>query len=168
MLREYERFPNWLVDVEEGKIWSKKKNKYFDNVGNKGYIVVNILHEKQYCVHRIIWECVNGEIPNGYDVHHIDENKQNNSIYNLELVEHGKHKTLHQTGKESKLKNKLNTKSSKPLFQIDKETNEVINEYPSVSEVERILGYNISPICRCCRGERATAYGFKWKYKNET
>ena len=96
MLQEYEKFPNWLIDVEEGKIWSKLKNKYINSIGKKGYIVINILNERQYHVHRIIWECVNGEIPKGYDVHHINENKLDNRIINLELIEHGNHKSKHQ------------------------------------------------------------------------
>lgn len=168
MLQEYDKYPNWLIDVEEGKIWSKTRKKYIDSMSNKGYYVINVLHERQYCVHRIIWECANGQIPEGYDVHHINENKLDNRITNLELIEHSKHKIKHQLGKKSKLRGKQNTKTSKPCIQINKETNEIINEYPSVMEVERILGYKFSCICRCCRGERKTAYGFKWKYKDET
>lgn len=168
MLQEYERFPQWLVDVEEGKIWSKKCNKYIYSMDDKGYYIINVRHERQYYVHRIICECANGKIPEGYNIHHINENKLDNRITNLELIEHSKHTIKHHLGKESKLKGKLNNKTSKPCIQINKETNEIINEYPSVMEVERILGYDFGCICRCCRGERKTAYGYKWKYKYET
>lgn len=37
-------------------------------------------------LHRVVWEAYNGEIPEGYHVHHIDEDRRNNSISNLSLV----------------------------------------------------------------------------------
>ena len=45
-------------------------------------------------LHRKVWEKHNGNIPKGYLVHHKDENKTNNGIENLELLEWGKH-TIH-------------------------------------------------------------------------
>ncbi len=46
-------------------------------------------------LHRLVWESVNGEIPKGYHVHHIDGNKANNDISNLELVEAPAHISRH-------------------------------------------------------------------------
>lgn len=57
-----------------------------------------------------------------------------------------------------------NIKLSKPVLQIDKDTNEVIAEFPSVSEVERQLGYKQSSISACCNEKRPFAYNYKWKY----
>lgn len=54
-------------------------------------------------LHRYIWEKYHGQIPKGYQVHHIDENKDNNDISNLELLSEHDHLYLH--GKE-KAKNK--------------------------------------------------------------
>lgn len=44
-------------------------------------------------LHREVWEFYNGKIPENYHIHHIDGNKLNNSIENLELlspIEHAK------------------------------------------------------------------------------
>ena len=46
-------------------------------------------------MHRYIWEQVNGSIPKGYDIHHIDHNKDNNDISNLELMPSIRHKQVH-------------------------------------------------------------------------
>lgn len=44
---------------------------------------------------------------------------------------------------------------------------EYINEYDSISDLNRIYWYNIWHLSNCCRGIRKTAYWFKWKYKNK-
>lgn len=46
-------------------------------------------------MHRFVWEYYNGEIPDGYDVHHIDGNRGNNDISNLQLLKSHDHKKLH-------------------------------------------------------------------------
>ena len=57
-----------------------------------------------------------------------------------------------------------NGKCSKPILQIDKNTNEVIAEFPSMRQVQRELGYLQGNIGSCCKGLRKSAYGFKWKF----
>lgn len=42
-LIEDERFPKWLFDIENGKIWSKKENRFIGASNKKnGYTVQNI------------------------------------------------------------------------------------------------------------------------------
>jgi hypothetical protein len=41
---------------------------------------------KVWLAHRVIWEAFNGEIPDGFQINHIDGNKANNQLTNLELV----------------------------------------------------------------------------------
>lgn len=48
--------------------------------------------------HRYIWIKNYGEIPSGYEIHHKDENKSNNDISNLELIEGKLHRQLHLSG----------------------------------------------------------------------
>lgn len=51
-----------------------------------GYLLRNIVH----------WEYYNGQrIPDGYDVHHKDHDKLNDSQENLELISHADHAKLH-------------------------------------------------------------------------
>ena len=46
-------------------------------------------------LHRYVWEYYNGKIPSGYEIHHIDFDKSNNDISNLQLLSHREHKKLH-------------------------------------------------------------------------
>lgn len=50
-------------------------------------------------LHRDVWEHFNGKIPEGYDVHHINENKHDNRIENLECIGKAEHTRLHQNTK---------------------------------------------------------------------
>ncbi len=45
---------------------------------------------------RWVWEKHNGPIPDGYDIHHKDENKENDKIENLELRESYEHREWHK------------------------------------------------------------------------
>lgn len=46
-------------------------------------------------LHRYVWEKHNGEIPDGYHIHHKDHNPDNNDISNLELIKAEKHLSMH-------------------------------------------------------------------------
>jgi len=70
---------------------AKKKNGH---INTKGYRIHKI-YGKAVKEHRLIYETHYGKIPQGYDIHHIDGNKLNNNIDNLEMIEHGKHTRLH-------------------------------------------------------------------------
>lgn len=45
--------------------------------------------------HKYLWENEYGAVEEGYDIHHIDENPDNNVLSNLEKVESTKHKREH-------------------------------------------------------------------------
>jgi hypothetical protein len=56
-----------------------------------GYQQIGLrLNRRRYNVyiHRLVWETFKGDIPNGYEINHIDHNKRNNNLDNLELVSH--------------------------------------------------------------------------------
>ena len=46
-------------------------------------------------LHRAVWEYYNGTIPEGYHIHHIDGNIDNNDISNLECVQAWEHLSCH-------------------------------------------------------------------------
>ena len=56
-------------------------------------------NHKKY-LHRLLFEKFYGEIPDGYIVHHKNENRADNCILNLQLMKKGEHSTHHQLGKK--------------------------------------------------------------------
>ena len=76
----------------DGEIYSFKTNKILkpQDMGN-GYKYICIFDRdkekyRNYYIHRFVWECYQGIITNDKEINHRDENKQNNSISNLELM----------------------------------------------------------------------------------
>ena len=71
---------------------------FFD--GRKVYMDGNYpavyIDGKNCHVHRLQWEKYHGDIPNGYVVHHKDENKCNWNIENLELLPRNVHLDRHR------------------------------------------------------------------------
>ena len=64
------------------------------NITPTGYIRIKV-GGKLYLQHRYVWEAKYGKVPDGHDIHHIDGNKQNNSLDNLELLTRTEHKRKH-------------------------------------------------------------------------
>jgi len=46
-------------------------------------------------LHRAVWSFNHGQIPNGYHIHHIDQDKANNHIENLQALTNNEHRRTH-------------------------------------------------------------------------
>ena len=144
----------WIRHQEE-KLLKPRKTKF-------GYLQITLCKNgkiKHLTVHRLV---ALHFLPNPNNlpmVNHKDENKENNIASNLEWCD-AKYNTNYGTARE-----RLAKALSIPILQIEKETNKIIKEWFSIMQVERELGIHHSSIIQCCKGERKTAGGFKWKYK---
>ena len=70
----------------------------------KGYSMISSTKEGNAgkLLHRLIWENHhNKKIPNDYIIHHIDHNKKNNNIQNLQCVKKSIHSTYHIKGSKN-------------------------------------------------------------------
>ena len=167
---KYEIYP-------DGRIWSYSRNKFLKPQTNKnGYQEIflsdNEGNAKWYYVHRIVYESVTGEpIPEGYEINHIDERKDNNIVSNLELVTHKYNCNFGTRNERVGKANTNNPKLSKSLTNnpnISKavgafKNNELVMTFPSTMEARR-NGFNQGNVAACCRGERKTHKGFQWRY----
>lgn len=130
-----------------------------------GYVVVTLSKNgksKPYRLHRLVAEAFLPNPENLYQVNHIDENKENNRVDNLEWCTQ-EYNNNYGTRNERSAKANTNGKKSKPVLQFTK-SGEFIREWPSVGECER-NGYNQGAVSSCCRGEKPHYKGFLWMYK---
>ena len=79
----------WRVDAENGAIYDHHGRRFTSLAGN-GYVRVyfRIATGRTAWVqaHRVIWESVHGPIPEGLTINHLNGNKTDNQIANLEAV----------------------------------------------------------------------------------
>ena len=72
-----------------GRIKGVRVEYITPTLGKNGYLITSLpIKGKRgwYSVHRAVYETFLGEIPKGKVINHIDGNKQNNSIDNLECI----------------------------------------------------------------------------------
>ena len=133
-------------------------------LSSSGYYFVPLCkngEKKYFRVHRLVALAFIPNPDNKPCVDHINGDRLDNREKNLRWC----------TNKENQnyplaRKNKINNpKLSKPILQIDINTGKIINEYPSIMEVERQLEIAGGNISNCCNGKLKTAYGYYWRYK---
>ena len=136
-----------------------------------GYLFVSLSKNskvKNFKIHRLAAQAFIENTENLLEVNHIDENKLNNRVDNLEWCSHeyninyGTRSARElETRKLKKCKN-----AERTVLQFTKD-GKFVNEYKSISEAERFTEINQGNICSCCKGRRyKTAGGYIWKYKN--
>lgn len=117
---------------------------------------------KSKYVATLVMENFVGIKPHNLVINHIDENKNNNSLENLEYIT-PKQNNNHGTRIERARQKMINGKKSKPIKMIDLITNE-IKTFPSMSEAER-QGYgNQQKISLVCNGRRKKHKNCLWEF----
>lgn len=151
---------------DKGEVLSEKRKRILSCGKNQyGYNLVVLFKDgkgKQYLVHRLVAEAFIDNPDNLPEINHKDENKDNNSVENLEWCTH-QYNCNYGTRNERAGNRKRNGKTSKPVLQYSMD-GELIKEWPSTIEIQRQLGYSQGFISICCRKGKS-AYGFKWEYK---
>ena len=66
--------------IFQGVKYTRRKNGYYASTNGK-----------RKFLHRVVWALHNGPIPPEFDVHHLDMDKSNNHIDNLELISKSEH-----------------------------------------------------------------------------
>ena len=94
-----------MIETKFGKAYLNKDEYYQIKSGNKKY--------KGKLLHRVIFEDfykikLDEEFPKGVHIHHIDGNRTNNEIWNLEPINPSEHQKLHQTGENNNMYGKKN------------------------------------------------------------
>lgn len=77
------------INIKGGRI---SKGLFFDKTS--GYVLI-YKNNKVQKYHRWLFENINGKIPYGHVIHHLDGDKTNNNIQNLKLMKISEHTKLH-------------------------------------------------------------------------
>lgn len=184
--RTIENYPDYQIS-SFGRVKSLKFGKeriLKQHLGSSGYCQVDLYKygkQKHYQVHRLVASIFLPNPQNYPCVNHIDENKQNNCISNLEWVTHtyninygsrneraSRAISIAMKGKThtQETKDKMSKAHQKPIVQIHK-SGLIIGVYDSTLDIERELGINHRSISSCCKGKRKSAGGFRWMYLEE-
>lgn len=83
---------------------------------------------------------------------------------------YGKHLSDETKQKMSAVRQGKDNPRARAVYQIDRNSNEIIRKWDYIMEACEEIGTGISNIISCCRGRHKTAGGFKWAYvdKNNT
>ncbi len=164
------------------KSFRKCKEGYICSNNNRmgWYFTVNLFDEKgiRYTkrIHRLVAETFIGRIPPGYHVHHKDDNKQNNSVDNLEIIHPVKHRKETEVTHPQIITGIANyNKFEKPkrIQQYDKDGN-FIAEYANAQIAGLYTGICARNILQVANKEeyspgkiRKQAGGYIWKVNEE-
>lgn len=127
----------------------------------RGYYRVR-LSNKWFLVSVLVWITFRGPIPEGMQVNHINEQKLDNRIENLNLLTASENNRW-GTRIERFKKAITNGNCSKKILQYDLDGN-FIREWPSQGEIERQTGIKQQSVSKVCSGKRKQTGGFIWSY----
>lgn len=170
---------------EDGRVYSYQLKRFLKpQKDKKGYCRLRLYgnngERKDYLVHRVVWIAVNGEIPEGMEVNHINEDKSNCSIFNLNLMSRKENcnwgtrtaraaanRDYEEIGRKSAEKQTNDPKRSKQVAAYNKDGS-LAMVFPSTQEAQR-QGYNSGNVAACCRNcyirEGNNIYrGYHWLY----
>lgn len=144
---------NKTQNIMKGKVTKDGYKEYCLTINGK---------KKSYLAHRLVYLTFN-KINENSDtlqnkiINHIDGDKLNNKLENLELI------TQLENVMKANYETKVNSKI-KPVYKYDLNGN-LLDVYPSCAEAARMNeGCQPNNISNCCNGKLKTHHGYKWSY----
>lgn len=126
----------------------------------RGYLAVGLRDAKgrnSHYVHRLVAQAFIPNPQNFLEVNHLDEDKSNNQVSNLEWCNR-KHNVNYGSATYQRA-----SKMSKAVEAVDPISGKIIHYFISTREAHR-NGFNASHVSDCCRGLSKTHRGLTWRY----
>jgi NUMOD4 motif/HNH endonuclease/DNA endonuclease I-HmuI-like, NUMOD-like domain len=158
-----EQFGDKYEISDQGNIRNDRDNFLKQGITN-GYYLIGLfdrLKNKQcsFAVHRLVLEAFKGIDKNNPIGNHIDGDKLNNALDNLEWST--QKKNIHHA-----YENNLVKINKKEVLKYNADDN-FICEYESVDKAAEDIKLTRHAVIRALKGKNKTAGGFIWKYKNK-
>lgn len=150
-IKSIDRYVNYKLNKKRLIKGSIKKL----TLNEKGYLKVTLFKNGKGCtreIQRIVAETFIPNLDNKEQVNHIDGNKQNNNINNLEWCS-PRENTIHSINVLEHYK--------KPVIQFDLK-GKYVNAYMSIKEAGEKNNIRPCSISNCINGRRLTAGGYQW------
>ena len=129
----------------------------------KGYLVVTLTKDKthkHFYIHRIVAETFLENINSKNEVNHIDGNKKNNNVCNLQWCDDFENRNHAYI-------NGLRKGASIIEVEMCDANGLSIKKYPSITEASRETGIKSGNISKCINGYKKTAGGYVWRKVGE-
>ena len=149
-----------------GRVLNNKTNNIMKGKitkdGYKEYCLTIQGKKKSYLAHRLVYMIFNeldetSETLQNKVINHIDGDKLNNKLENLELISQSEN--VMKANYETKV-----NKSIRPVYKYDLHGN-LLDIYSSCAEAARMNeGCYANNISNCCNGKLKTHHGYKWSY----
>ena len=141
-------------NIKSGRVLKPRLDK-------DGYLVHGLYQnnkQNQLLLHRIIATAFIDNHEEKPCVNHIDENKLNNDLSNLEWC------TVRENLVHGTRMKRIAEKNFKKVIQLDLNDN-VLNEFESIKQAGQETGVFATSISACCNGRIKSSGGFKWRKK---
>lgn len=149
-----------IINIKTGRVLKIQKNK-------KNYSIIQISingFQKTKFIHRLVYQNFKGVIPEKMEINHIDGDKDNNHISNLELTTHKEN--IEKAVEIGLIKTGEDSYNSRQVISINVLDESIVSKYGSIRLAEKHTGISSGNISQVCLGKRKTAGGYKWKYIN--
>ena len=156
--------PNKLQHIY-GKVLKQGTN-------HKGYPIVYLSKDgkqKTITVHRLVALTFIENPLNLPQVNHIDGDKTNNNVSNLEWCDNSYNQIhAHKTGLFPRYEDTVGWgRPARPVAMLDLNTKEVLRTFETLASVKRETGINQFNVRSVCLGLRNHAGGYDWKFINK-
>lgn len=134
----------------------------------KGYLDNHMQINKKpvnKAVHLIVWSAFYGKPEKGYEVNHIDENKMNNTLDNLNLLTHKEN--VNWGTHNARMAKTISEKHRLKRAIIQYKDGVEVKRYQSMMECQRETGIYHAAISACCWGKRKTHHGYTWRFQDD-